>query len=449
MSDLLLERLAEYLVDFAQHRICADDLSAARSCLLDAVACAAVGVGSETYDASRWALSGLFGASGKPVTQWYSNDAVGLLEAAYLNSVAVSGHDLDDGNRNAVGHPGGAVVPAVLALAEYLGYDGDLLKPIVVGYEAGVRMAEARVVDHVPTMATGRWAPFAVAAAAGIMTGQDASTLAQAMAHAGSLAPQLVHPDLRGTDGLKEGTPWAVVAGLMGHRLANSGIPGPTYLMERQPEYIDALLTLDSSRSAISDTYFKRYACCRWIHPAMDILFDILQTEQLEPETIEVIEVLTFARSLTLSNDPHPTTLEAAHYSFPFCVALAVCAGPTAFLPITTASLERDDVSRLADKVRVVEYAPFNSDFPARTPARVRVTTATGQYEREVSTAAGDPGLPFSVETLHAKHTQLMAQRDHPPLEDILEPNGLVTIEALLPLLKSGLNAEVEEHEFI
>lgn len=445
----LLEQLAVDLIDLSRHRIGEEDLHAARACLLDAVSCAAVGVTSTTYDASEQGLSGLFGVIGNPVTRWFSGEQVGLLEAAYLNSVAVSAHDLDDGNRKAVGHPGGAVIPAVLALAESLGYEGDLLVPIIVGYEAGVRIAEARAIEHVPTVSTGRWAPFAVAAAAGIMTGQDAPALAKSMAHAGSLAPQLVQIDPLGTDGLKEGTPWGVVAGIIGHRLAVAGIPAPTYLMERQPDF-GPNASIGAGRNAvIRDTYFKKYACCRWIHPALDIIFEILQSEKLDPETIESIDVLTFRRGLTLSNDPHPLTLESAHYSFPFCIALALCAGPEAFLPISASSLAREDVKRLADKVRLIENPPFNNDFPARTPGRVRIRTTSAQYDHEVSTAAGDPGLPFSEATMRAKHAHLMAARAHPPFEDFLEPTGFITVAALLPLLKSGLHAEVEEHEFI
>ncbi len=135
-------------------------------------------------------------------------------------------------------HPGGAVIPAVLAEIEAGElWDADILGAIAVGYEAGVRIARARSTRRLPTLATGRWAGFAAAAASCWLTGDSGEILAAALAHAGSLAPQLVAPDARRPDGLKEGTPWGVVAGLSAARLARAGITAPTYLLEVHPDF--------------------------------------------------------------------------------------------------------------------------------------------------------------------------------------------------------------------
>jgi 2-methylcitrate dehydratase PrpD len=278
-----------------------------------------------------------------------------MLTAAYLNSVAVSAHDLDDGHRGAIGHPGSAVVPAVLAEIEHTGADVDPLAAIAFGYEAGVRLAEQRTPGSFERTATGRWASWAAAAVSCFVSGDDADTLAAALAHAGSLAPQLAPPDPRSTDGLKEGTPWAVVAGLVAARLARSGLPAPLHLLERHRAYDDEGLAALAPRppGAITETYFKRYACCRWIHPVLDCLFALDAAEPLDPEEIDVIEVLTFERSLRLGNAVAPATLEDAHYSFPFCIGLALTAGPEALLPIAPAALASVPARRLATKVRL------------------------------------------------------------------------------------------------
>lgn len=468
-APLTLHRFAAELHAFAG-RITEPERMAARRCLADALACAAAGAGVPAYPRSRAALSDL-DSSGAQVPVWFTGTRAGLLGAAYLNSVAVSAHDLDDGHRAAMGHPGGAVIPAVLAEAavaasgfaapglaapglagaglarpglagpatagaDRAGAPGasrpgagagrgagraagpdestvDILGAVVFGYEAALRIAAARDPARFERSATGRWASYAAAAVSCFLHGDPAGTLAHALAHAGSLAPQLSPPDPRAVDGLKEGTPWAVVAGLVAARLARAGIPGPTYLLERHAAYGPGDLARVSAGhpAAILSIYFKRYACCRWIHPVLDCLLALAEAEPLDPDGIESITVLTFERSLRLSNRPAPESVEEAHYSFPFCVGLAVCEGPSAFLPLRPAALRSRPARALARRVQLRTDPRYDAAFPARTPATVAIRTARGTRELSLPTAYGDPGLPFPVATLRHKHRQLVQRR--------------------------------------
>ncbi|HYL80054.1 MAG TPA: MmgE/PrpD family protein, partial [Candidatus Acidoferrum sp.] len=66
--------------------------------------------------------------------------------AAWVNCNAASALDLDDGHRMAMGHPGAAVIPAALAVAETTGATGrEFLAAVVAGYEVAVRASVARV----------------------------------------------------------------------------------------------------------------------------------------------------------------------------------------------------------------------------------------------------------------------------------------------------------------
>ncbi len=44
------------------------------------------------------------------------------------------------------------------------------------------------------------------------------------------------------------------------------------------------------------ELYFKLYACCAFIHPGLDGLLDILETERVQPEDIDSI-ALRFPKS--------------------------------------------------------------------------------------------------------------------------------------------------------
>jgi 2-methylcitrate dehydratase PrpD len=431
-----LERFARRVAAFAD--IAGEDiLQFARPCVLDAVACAAAGRQSTSYSLHAAALGPLLGADRQEAQVWFANRRAGLAEAAYLNSVAVSAHDLDDGNRTAVGHPGGAVVPAVLALAEHLGVEGDLRPAIAAGYEVGIRLAASRRIDAVPTMATGRWAGIAVAAAAGVLSGWSAARLADAMAHAGSLSPQLVHPDARATDGLKEGTPWGVIAGLAAWRLTAAGMPAPLQLLERQPEF-DGAEPDDGASPAITETYFKRYACCRWIHPILDLLHEDPALADIDPAEIEAIEVTTFARGLSLSNDPAPATIEDAHYSFPFCTALGVLGTRDDFLPLRLETLRRPDVLRLSRLVTISVDERFTAEFPARTPGRIAITSRGRTHVAEAITARGDPILPFDAMELAAKRRALLSPLGVADPGELVPAGGPIRLIDLLPILRSS-----------
>jgi 2-methylcitrate dehydratase PrpD len=435
---LTLHRFAAELHAFAS-QITEPERAAARRCLADALACAAAGAAVPAHTRSWSALSDVDGA-GAAVPVWFTGTRAGLLTAAYLNSLAVSAHDLDDGHRGAMGHPGGAVIPAALAEAELTGSTVDVLDAVVVGYEAGCRVAAARDPALFERSATGRWASLAVAAVSCFLHRDPPGILAHALAHAGSLAPQLSPPDPRAVDGLKEGTPWAVVAGLVAARLARAGIPGPTYLLERHTAYrTDGLAGIGARHpGAILHTYFKRYACCRWIHPVLDCLLWMDDAEPLDPDSISSISVLTFERSLRLSNRPAPRSVEEAHYSFPFCVGLAVTAGAAAFLPLRADALGSRRARGIARRVTLRTDAGHDAAFPARTPATVRVQTAHGTREMSVPTAHGDPSLPFPDATLRQKHRRLvepLAPALVEPLARLLDADAPFDLDGLLAIV--------------
>lgn len=442
-DDLRLETFASQLAAVSSADISATARRKALDCLADALACAALGRRLPIYQQSAAALSDAFGAAVATGTAWFERSRQNPFLAVYLNSLAVSADDLDDGNRSAAGHPGGAVIPAVLAEIEASElWDADLLGAIVVGYEAGVRIARARDTPRLATLATGRWAGFAAAAASCWLTGENGEVFAAALAHAGSLAPQLVAPDARRPDGLKEGTPWAVAAGLLAARLARAGVAAPTYLLEVHPDFgpLPAGGTAFDGTPVIEQTYFKRYACCRWIHPVIDALTALHSTEPLDIPAIRRIEVVTFTRGLTLTNRPRPRSLEEAHYSFPFCAALSLVHGVESLMPITAGSLQDRRVTELAARVSLRADPVLDRSFPARTPAAVRVHTATGVREMSVDTAQGDPTLPFAPGVMRAKRRMLLRSLPGPQalaLEAVLK-GPEIRVKELLALLKPG-----------
>lgn len=68
-----------------------------------------------------------------------------FLGALLSNCAAASALDIDDGHRGAAGHPGAAIIPAVLMEAGRIGANGArALAAIIVGYQVGLAVGSAR-----------------------------------------------------------------------------------------------------------------------------------------------------------------------------------------------------------------------------------------------------------------------------------------------------------------
>ena len=160
--------------------------------------------------------------------------------AAFVNAAFASMLDLDDGHRAASGHPGAAVIPAVMATAEAHGADAErVLTAIAIGYEIGVRIAGARDVDTLHTFDSGLWCGQGAAAAAGWLRGLDPARLANAIAIAGTTAPgqtATAYTKLMGNN-VKEGIPFATALGLVAVELAAAGFTGPVDFLDEEKRY--------------------------------------------------------------------------------------------------------------------------------------------------------------------------------------------------------------------
>src|SRR5512144_2451147 len=68
----------------------------------------------------------------------------GPIEAALANGVLAHADETDDSHAPSLSHPGCAVVPAALAVAELEGRSGpDVVRAVAVGYDVGTRIAAA------------------------------------------------------------------------------------------------------------------------------------------------------------------------------------------------------------------------------------------------------------------------------------------------------------------
>ena len=410
MSMLTAQRLSRDLLSVRRSALEPATIENSRRCLLDLFSAAAAGFNTTPATALRSLASRRAGES----RLWFSPLKASPEAAAMANSAAASALDLDDGHRWAGGHPGAAIIPASLAIGEKTGRSfGDVLVAVTVGYEAAVRIAAARDFNKLYALSTGRWSSYGVVAAAGWLRNVQPEQLAQALVIAGELSPWLIGSGFSRFMGnhVKEGIPWSTHLGLMALDMACEGMTGPLDLFDNPEHYDRDKMTKDFGAAwRIDGVYFKPYACCRWIHTALDALSSLLDTPRFTVAEIDGIEVHTVRRALTLNNHPEPSSLESAQYSFPFCLALLACDGPRSLLLLRPEHLERRDVTALAAKVRLVVDPELDGRFPAQCPARVIVHARGEVYSEQVDVPLGDPTRPLSNLTLARKFLLLTRQ---------------------------------------
>ncbi len=366
--------------------------------MLDLMTAAIAGNQTKGAVLARKASTATWGSG--PASVWLSDQKLPVAGAAFVNASAASMLDLDDGHRAAAGHPGAAIIPAVLAEADAGSYSGEeLITAIALGYEIAVRLSAARDLSAVDTLVSGRWCAQGVAAAIGWLRRLSFEQMTQALSIAATCAPNLAPVAYSNDMGnhVKEGIPWATATGVASVDLASVGSTGPTDFLDNAEIYdADVLLNGLGETWMIEGIYFKPYSCCRWAHAAMDATQSLLSEHRIAPQDIERISIKTFRRALQLDNDVAPQNLEAAQYSVPFCVGLVAFHGPTAFLPLTERFLGDERVLDLSAKVDLRIDPRLESMFSAAAPADVLIQTKSSSYSREVVDPKGEPSNPMS-----------------------------------------------------
>ncbi|CAN7750539.1 MmgE/PrpD family protein [Rhizobium sp. LjRoot258] len=438
--------LAEYIHSMSARLPAADTRDTTLRCVLDLLGAAIAGSMLKSSRAARDSATVLFGKGG--ATVWMADQTATPIGALIANATAASALDVDDGHRAARGHPGACVIPTVLTLAPLVRVSADdVLSAIVAGYDVGVRVAAAQNLEGIPTRQSGRWAALAAVAAAASLFKTEPSITTRALSIAGVLAPNQQangssgYSRLTGND-VKEGIPWSAATGLMALDLARNGYTGPEDLLDH-PAYYDSERILQGlgKRFEICGTYFKPYACCRYIHAALDRLFDLVKAHELKAAEVVSVEVETFGWALKLGNALEPSNLVELQYSLPYCVAVALSEGRDALAPINESLLNREELRELARKVRLKVDPDIDALFPGETLARVVVETREHRYVSGRDGPFGDPQRPMTWLDIEEKFLRvtrhvLSPSKQQAIIDDVLGIAG-GDIEPLLRHLRS------------
>tara|TARA_Y100000739_G_scaffold221352_1_gene221741 strand:- start:798 stop:1892 length:1095 start_codon:yes stop_codon:yes gene_type:complete len=321
--------------------------------------------------------------------------------------MAATSLDIDDGHRMAAGHPGAAIISSALATAqETKATIADTICSIVLGYQAAVSVALARYERYNNSTVSGRWSGIGASVARSKLLELSSSEISQSILIAEQHAPRVssaMHHGFAGSD-VKEGIAWSVLSGMYASDLSVLGFRGYPDTFEQNILYNPKVIKKSIKNfNAIHGLFFKPYACCRWIHSAIDGLLFIMNTNKLKSNDIKKIEVTTFNKAFDLGNHPNPKNEVEAQFSIPFCLAAVALEGLNSLTPLNNSLIGKSSISNFAKKVTIKKDSAMERMFPAKAPAIVKITHASGIDETLVDAAFGDPTNPMDRRDLQKK----------------------------------------------
>jgi 2-methylcitrate dehydratase PrpD len=337
--------------------------------------------------------------------------------AALINGIAGRSIELCDGLRLVSSQPAIQILPGVLAAGEQARRSGrDMLTAFLVGYDIAGRLCTAftsRPLAHQNGQAT----LLAAVAAAARVQGFDAALISRTMRIATTL---LLTPSY--TNAVHGATTLNVAGGMSGFAaalapdLALSGFEAQDDAIEEALGQLvgsafrpEGLLDELGTRWEITRNYFRLYACCNPIHPALDALKVVLARFKPKACDIERIDFATY-RFASVMRNPDPPNYFGSKYSLPHAAATMLVRGSAGYAALDDSSLDQPEIVALRHRVNVVEDAAMSAAVPKDKPARVTVVLKDGRSDtHEVRSHRGDFNEPFSDTELREKFRELAA----------------------------------------
>ena len=335
--------------------------------------------------------------------------------AAFLNGVAGTWLEMDEGNRFARGHPSVHVLPAALAYAEAHELCGrDLLLAVVLGYEIGARIGIASSLR--PAMHPhGTWGTVGAALAVAKLAGADAARMREVI----NIASSLTLATSKNTM-LQGGTVRNAYAGvsnqmgLLAWDMAQSGFSGErdglaSVFGSVVSEKFDSAKMVDGLGKSwqIDQNYFKRHSCCRYNHGTLDALDRLLDKTPVKPDEVERVDVASYKYAAEL-DDQSPRNVLAAKFSVPFAVATRLVTGSSGMASFTWDRVRDPAIQSLAQKVFIQEDPALTAKLPQLRPARLKMELRDGRVlEASADANRGDDQDPYSRDELREKFFEL------------------------------------------
>jgi len=431
-------KLAEFCTSVSLERLPAEVIGKTKLCILDSFANV---YGSLELEAVSGVVSYIRSLGGPEIaTALGCGFKTGIHNAAFLNGTTAEAIEGQDGLRFGGNHPGTAVIPAALAVAEDRGLGGrEVIEAVVAGYEAAGRIAAAMHPHHTLAgfLPTGTCGAFGAAASASKLMGHDAEGMLNSLGNAGYLLPLSMAEHLMGgyTSKIVQGGQ-AASAGLTAAGLAGAGITGAPYVLEgshlgggftqittRSEPSLERIAEQLGEHFSIMDIYFKPYTACRHTHGAAQAALELVDREDFGPQDIEAVEVYTYhiASVAVGKGVTGESTFVSAQFSLPYVVAACLIDGEMGPAQLKEDRISDSAILELSQRVKVNIDPELAMAYPGMTSSRVEIKLKSGQtLAKQVDIPKGDPRDPMTSEDVAGKVKRFASQKDEKALDEVI-----------------------------
>lgn len=331
--------------------------------------------------------------------------------AAFMNALYGHGAELDDGNKQAAGHAGVHLIPAVFALADKLqSKNEDVLTALATGYEAYIRISAAAQPGLVRRgfHSTGVAGTLACAAACARLYHLDAQGIEDAIALATTMTGGLLsygdsRPAIKPLNPAK-----AAENGILAAMLANEGIQGPAEALEGPNGWFHAVTDevhteylQGSDHLLLHDCYFKLYPSCRHTHCGIDAA--IALHRKVDLKEIEAVRVHIYPNAIKLAGIPIPKNQDETKFSIQYTLACALMNGCYGIADMNPPRLVPNILS-LIGKTELIPDETLENRAMGVRGTRVEILLKNGEHlEETVTVPRGDPENPLTRDEIIEK----------------------------------------------
>ena len=411
------QRVAEYVASASIARLPPKTVESAKKLLLDGIGCLIAGTAG-TEGAIAAAASAELATTSEASSVFINRTRASARDAAFVNGITLYSVGVNDIHKPSGSHPGGCIIPVLLAVGEWKNSSGEeLIAAMAAGYDLMGKLGRALIPSHRDRgfHPTGTFGAFGATAAGARLLKLDAKRTACALGIAGSQAAGLKAFQTDGSSTMIFHAGRAAQNGVEAAVLAQHGFTGPrTVLEDRQgfaaataDEYrIEAITAGLGSEFEVDATTFRPFYGCTLTICASAATAEVIKRHPgKKAADVAAIKVRCHPVVIEEVGNANPETLLAARLSLPYNVALVIARGDVVVADLGEVDLWDEGIRRLLPRVT------FESDASMpRYGSAVTIRFARGgEDEAENLSPKGDPENPMTWEDIVQKFLRLVA----------------------------------------
>lgn len=349
----------------------------------------------------------------------FSGCRLPAMNTAFVNATYAHGADLDDGNKQAMGHVAAPVISAVLAYGEALqSSEQELVTAINVGYEIFCRIGAAVQpgLIHRGFHSTGTVGGIAAAAACVKLLQMKyrgeygAKDFFNAMALASTQASGLMLITASGQSCKPVNPAKAAQTGVFTAQMIRLGAGHFTQALEGEKGWFLAMSSEIDERVitnglgqtfSIMQCYLKPYPACRHTHCGLQAVAEL--RAQIDAP-IEKINIHIYSNAIKVAGQiRHPQTSEETKFSIHYATACMAAQGSFGLHDIE--SLNQDEnVLQMIDRIALIPDETMENREQGIRGARVEIILKNGKrLEKTILVPKGDLENPFTEDDMRKK----------------------------------------------